>query len=303
MNDQASTLRTMASNTMPMEISAEKQRLQSGIFGKTQTGTRCIAVTGGKGGIGKSNLAVNLSLELGALGNRVTLLDADFGLANADILCGLAPKYHLGHVFAGIKGLDEVVVNISDKVSLIPGGSGIEDLANISGNAREYIFAELQLMEENTDFMLIDTAAGIAENVLGVLLSANEVVVVATPEPTCLVDAYATIKVILRHAPTKPISLVVNNFVGMAEAKQVYQQLNSAVYCFLSSQIEFLGMIPHDSMLSEAVREQVPVVQYAPDCPASRAIRLVAKQFNQQKQKDRDSRIQLQSFWETLANS
>lgn len=303
MYDQASTLRTMTSNTMPMEVSAETHRLQSGSFGKTQSGMRCIAVTGGKGGIGKSNLAVNLSLELGALGNRVTLLDADFGLANADILCGIAPKFHLGHVFAGIKGLDEVVVNISDKVNLIPGGSGIEDLANLSSNAREYIFAELHLMEEKTDFMVIDTAAGISENVLGVLLSATEVVVVATPEPTCLVDAYATIKVILRHSPNKQISLVVNNFVGVAEAKQVYQQLNSAVYCFLNSQIEFLGMVPHDSKVSESVREQVPVVQYAPDCPASRAIRLVAKQLNQQKQKDRDARIQLQSFWESLANS
>lgn len=303
MYDQASTLRIMASNTAPIEVSAEKQHLHTINSGRKLNGTRCVAVTGGKGGIGKSNLAVNLSLELGALGNRVTLLDADFGLANADILCGLAPKFHLGHVFAGVKGLDEVVVNISEKVSLIPGGSGIEDLANLSGNAREYIFAELQLMEENADFMVIDTAAGIAENVLGVLLAASEVVIVATPEPTCLVDAYATIKVILRHAPGKQISLVVNNFVGVAEAKQVYQQLNSAVYCFLSSQIEFLGMIPHDAMLAEAVREQVPVVQYAPDCPASRAIRLVAKQFQQQKQKDRDARLQLQSFWETLAGS
>lgn len=303
MYDQASTLRYMVSNTLSLNQTQEGSvQAKSGLrFEKPQT--RSLAITAGKGGVGKSNFAVNLALSLGSLGNQVTLLDADFGLANADILCGVSPKHHLGHVFAGMKNIDEVSVGIGNNVNLIPGGSGIEDLANISANARSYIFAELQAMEQNLDFMIVDTAAGIAENVLGVLLSASEVIVVATPEPTCIVDAYATIKVILRHSPHKPISLVVNNFVGIGEAKQVFQQLNSAVYSFLGYQIEFLGMIPHDPSISEAVREQTPVVHYAPESPASRAIKLIAKQFNQQKQKGTDFNTEAQSFWEMLSNS
>ena len=120
--------------------------------------------------------------------------------------------------------------------------------------------------------MLIDTAAGIARNVLGILMAAAEVVVVVTPEPTSVVDAYATIKTIFRHAPEKPISIVVNNVTAVGDSEKVFQQLNYAALKFLNRKVEFLGMIPHDSRLSEAVREQIPLVRFAPDAPATRTI-------------------------------
>ena len=303
MNDQASTLRLMTS-TAARPLSADDKQIKTEInsFPKPEK-MRCLAITGGKGGVGKSNLAVNLALELGNLGKKVVLLDADFGLANTDLLCGISPKFHLGHFISGAKELEEIAVKLSEKVSLIPGGSGIEELADFSVNSHSNLFKNLRRMEENLDFMLIDTAAGIGKNVSGILRSAAEVIVVATPDPTSIVDAYATIKTILRHSPNKPISVVVNNVSRLGDAEQVFQQLNSASTRFLNHQIEFLGMIPHDSQLAEAVREQTPVVEYNPHSPASRAIRLIAKQLHNQIQQGFAFPIQTQSFWDTLTNN
>ncbi|MBS1792344.1 MAG: MinD/ParA family protein [Acidobacteria bacterium] len=269
---------------------------------RTTRQTRCLAITGGKGGVGKSNLALNLAFELGALGNHVSLLDADFGLANIDLLCGVSPKFHLGHVISSLKDLEDIRISLTERVSLIPGGSGVEELTKISVNTHPHIFEKLRVLEEEADFMVIDTAAGIAESVVSVLISATEVIVVATPEPTSIVDAYATIKIVLRYAPAKPISIVVNNVVGIGDAEQVFQSLNSAVQNFLGHRIEFLGMIPNDSHIPEAVREQIPLVQLSPDAPSSRAIRLIAKQLFSHKQKDTGLK-EVKSFWDMLAQN
>lgn len=294
MNDQATTLRTIASNALASNLKGKNR--------STSKRRRCLAITGGKGGVGKSNLAVNLALELGALGNKVGLLDADFGLANDDLLCGISPKYHLGHVVAGLKELVDVTFALTENVQLIPGGSGVEELANFSIASRPHIFEQMREMEENLDFMLIDTAAGIADNVSGVLYSAEEIIIVVTPEPTSIVDAYATIKIILRHSPGKPILIVINNTVGIGEAEQVFQSFNAAVRGFLNHHVDFLGMIPRDSQVPEAICEQVPVVQYAPNAPASRAIRLIAKHLHKQNRNDFDF-SEAQSFWDILAKN
>ncbi len=308
MKDQASTLRLMASvSTTPSPLNlanAPAGKVQMEIEQTVLTGRpHYVAITGGKGGVGKSNLSVNLAFELGALGRQIALLDGDFGLANADLLCGVTPKFHLGHVIKGIKELDDVMIKVAENVSLIPSGSGFEDLSNLMFATHSYLFAKLHAMEQRLDFMLIDTAAGIAENVVGVVVSADEIIVVVTPEPTSIVDAYATIKMILRHSPGKLISIVVNSVVGVGDAERVFQQIHSAVRGFLGHEIGFLGMIPYDSLVGEAVREQVPVVQYAPNSPASRAIRLIAKQFHSRKQQDSASSIQAHSFWEMLTRN
>jgi len=300
MIDQASTLRFLATARQNRNMPETQLLTNLRNNAKSIRQPRCIAITGGKGGVGKSNLAVNLAFELGALGDHVSLLDADFGLANIDLLCGVSPKFHLGHVISSLKDLEDIRIGLTDKVSLIPGGSGVEELTKISVNTHPHIFEKLRMMEEDVDFMLIDTAAGIAEGVISVLISAAEIVVVATPEPTSIVDAYATIKIILRYAPSKPVSIVVNNVVGIGDAEQVFNSLNSAVQNFLGHRIEFLGMIPHDPHIPEAVREQVPLVQLSPDAPASRAIRLIAKQLHSHKQKDTGLK-EVRSFWDMLA--
>lgn len=299
MYDQASTLRTLATVS-------KRDMLESQTITKNPAATatlphmRSIAITGGKGGVGKSNIAVNLAIELGLLGDRVSLLDADFGLANIDLLCGISPKFHLGHVVSSLKDLEDIRIQLTDNVTLIPGGSGVEELTKISVMTHPHIFEKLRMMEQGTDIMLVDTAAGIAESVISVLVSASEVVIVATPEPTSIVDAYATIKIVLRYVPTKHISVVVNNVVGIGDAEQVFQSLKSAVKNFLGHHVEFLGMIPHDSNIPEAVREQVPLVQYAPAAPASRAIRLIAKQLHTHKLNATGLK-DIKSFWDNLA--
>ena len=307
MDDQATTLRMLAATaTATATIESDDAEISDddSVFSPTgATTARCIAVTGGKGGVGKSNFSVNVALELGAMGNQVVLLDADFGLANADLLCGVSPKFHLGHVITSNKSLDEVTIEIGENVRLIPGGSGIEELANVSLAKNPSLLTKLREIEETSDFMIIDTAAGIAENVSSVLMAASEIIVVTTPEPTAVVDAYATIKVIVRHSPAKQVSLIVNNVTGVNEAEQVFQQLNTATKRFLQHNIELLGMIPFDSQVSEAVREQMPLVNYSPDTPASRAIRLIARQLHKQLHNDSVYSVQSHSFWHLLSEN
>ncbi|MCC6330152.1 MAG: P-loop NTPase [Acidobacteria bacterium] len=293
MNDQASTLRSMASARKPLAVQRTARNSRA---------SRCIAVTGGKGGVGKSNFAVNLSLELGQLGNQVALLDADFGLANADLLCGVTPKYHLGHVVEGLKTLEEVTVPLSPEVELIPGGSGIEELANFSLSNRPQILEQMREMEEDLDYMVIDTAAGISDAVSGVLAAASEVVIVVTPEPTAIIDAYATIKVMLRRRPGADISVVVNNAVGVGDAENVFQSISTATREFLDHAVGFLGVIPADPNVTEAVRSQVPVTQHTPETPASRAIRLIAKDLHRKARNEATTET-LNSFWERFGGN
>lgn len=301
MKDQASTLRFIASNSPSLGIFEAENQTETERAANRKI--RYAAITSGKGGVGKSNLSVNLALELGALDRKITLLDADFGLANIDLLLNISPQFHLGHVVKGLKDLSDITMNITDNVKLIPSGSGFVDLANITFAVHSYLFTKLRAMEKDQDYILIDTAAGIAENVAGVVISADEVIVVVTPEPTSIVDAYATIKLILRYSPKKQISIVVNSVVGVGDAERVFIQIQSAVRGFLGREIDFLGMIPHDTTVGEAVREQVPIVEYAPSSPAARAVRMIAKQFHNRKSNESNSAIQPRSFWESLADN
>ncbi len=283
MNDQATTLRRLAgAPTLNLHAGLEgvkRQKHRDRV--RSASGVRTIAVTGGKGGVGKSNVAVNVAIELVARGRNVSLLDADLGLANADVLLGLNPQYHLGDVISGQRPLGEVVMQTSSGLRLIPGGSGIEELASMSQDQHRQLISELRTLEAESDYMIIDTAAGIAGNVTGVLRAAAEVVVVTTPDPTAVVDAYALIKVLHGYAPHKPIWVVINDVIGIGDAEQTFAHLRTTTMRFLNHPLEHLGTVPRDPELAEAVREQVPVVEYAPETPASRAFRLIAKHLEQ----------------------
>ncbi|HKX33101.1 MAG TPA: MinD/ParA family protein [Blastocatellia bacterium] len=299
MINQASTLRLMAAiygnqtNTVTSTGAVSPAR-------QPAPRTRSLAITSGKGGVGKSNVAVNVSLELAALGRSVSLLDADLALANADVLLGLNPQYHLGHVISGHRALKEVVIEVDHGLRLIPGGSGIEELANLSQAQHTQLVTELQEIESEADYMIIDTAAGIAENVTGVLRAADEVIVITTPDPTSVVDAYAMIKVLHQQTPSKPIWIIVNDVVGVGDAERIFAQLQAAATRFLDRRLSHLGTIPRDAELAEAVREQVPVVRYAPTTPASRALRLIAKHLDQLSDRMPAVHRPDQSFWSTL---
>lgn len=301
MNDQATTLRLMAAAN-PADPSLPRDLSQT--IAPSSFGVRTIAITSGKGGVGKSNFAVNVALELAGMGRRVSLLDADLGLANADVLFGLNPKYHLGNVLNGQRTLSEIVIEVDENIRLIPGGSGVEELANLSRDQHSRLVSELRAMEDDSDFMLIDTAAGIAENVTGVLRAASEIVIVTTPDPTAVVDAYAIIKVLHQHTPTKQIWVVINDVVGLGDSEQIFSQLKAASERFLGHTIHLLGAVPRDAELARAVREQTPVVNWAPNAPASRAFRLIAKYLDKsQNPPSGVSNISTNSFWSSLTEA
>jgi flagellar biosynthesis protein FlhG len=298
MHDQATTLRRLAParKHAPNLIALTEQSKRPSSVGHP----RSIAITSGKGGVGKSNVAVNVALELARGGWRVSLLDADLALANADVLLGLNPKYHLGHVLSGERSLAEVIVETSDGLRLIPGGSGIEGLANLSQAQQRRFIAELSAMEDESDFLIIDTPAGIAHNVTTILHAASAVIIVTTPDPTAVVDAYATLKVLHRASPAKPVWFVINDVVGIGDAEQTFAQIHAAAKRFLQHPLEHLGTIPRDAELAEAVRRQIPVLYYAPQSPASRSVRLIAKRLEEAHRSSTNAEDKSTSFWQSL---
>lgn len=238
-----------------------------------------IAITSGKGGVGKTNFAVNTALELGLQGLSVALMDADLALANADLLLGVKPTYNLSHVVSEERRLKEIFFPVAPNVNLIPASSGLEQLARLSQAKRNQLVNDLKEIENKTNFILIDTPAGIGSNVINFLCAASDVVVITMPEPTAIIDAYATIKVLHKYSPNKRIWIVVNNVSHFQEAEQVFEQLAKTAAYFLKHKIEYLGAIPIDPELLKAIREQTPVVEYSPNAPSSRSFRVIARRL------------------------
>ncbi|WP_243324797.1 MULTISPECIES: MinD/ParA family protein [Geothrix] len=240
---------------------------------------RVVAITSGKGGVGKSNVTAGLAMTLARQGQRVVVMDANFGLSNLDILLGLSPKYTLEHVLRGEKVLEEILVQGPMGVQILPTGSGLQELTRLDTLSELRLVQGLQRVAETVDWLLIDTAAGIHESVLKLLLAAQEVILVATPEPTSLVDAYAMVKVLHLREPSKPLWLLVNNGHSADEAQETIDQLQEATERFLGKRLQVLGMIPHDPHILQAVRQQRGVVELFPDCPAARAFGVIVRQL------------------------
>jgi flagellar biosynthesis protein FlhG len=236
-----------------------------------------IAVTSGKGGVGKTNIVGNLALALIALNQRVLVFDADLGLANIDIIYGVHPKYNIGHVLSGEMALTDIVADGPQGIKIIPAGSGFMSLTHLTEGQKLHILSEFEVLEDAVDVMLIDTGAGISENVIYFNLAAEECLIVATPEPTSNTDAYAMMKVMSVQYGTKHFKLLVNMVKNEREAKKVYLNLCQAVDRFLNGVLlEYQGYLPKDNRISEAVREQVPFLELFPDSPSSKKIRAIA---------------------------
>lgn len=264
-----------------------------------QTGTRIIAVTSGKGGVGKTNVVANLAANLAEMGKKVVVLDADFGLANLDVLLGLTPRFHLGHVLFGNKSLSEIIVDAPNGFRVIPASSGLQRLSELTVGQRNHLVESFADFDRDTDFFIIDTAAGISRNVTHFLRSAHEVVVVSDPEPTAIVDAYAVIKIILSEQPQKPVRVLINSVRHEDEARDVFRQINSVVKRFLNREVEYLGHIERDHHVPQAVRSQVLVSQRYPNAPASRCFRVLARTVaRQQSSLPSDDSL----VWEQLLN-
>ncbi|HPT84289.1 MAG TPA: MinD/ParA family protein, partial [Limnochordia bacterium] len=238
--------------------------------------SRIIAVTSGKGGVGKTNLAVNLALALCQMNYRVVLIDVDLGLANVDIVLGITPKYNLGHVMQGDKTLQEIIVEGPLGLKIISGGSGITELANLNGWRLEAFVASFEQLNQEFDFVILDTGAGVHRTVISFVLAATDIVVVTTPEPTAITDAYGLLKIIHQRAPHAKVRLVVNMAKSPAEAEMVAERLNSVLREFVHWEVDYAGYILTESHVGRAIAEQQPILLSFPSSMASRSIKRIA---------------------------
>ncbi|MCP3905450.1 MAG: MinD/ParA family protein [Planctomycetes bacterium] len=244
---------------------------------------RAIAVTSGKGGVGKSNLAVNLAVTLGRLGRKVCLLDADLGMANADVLCNLKPKRTLHHVVTGRARLAEVMLLGPGGFRLIPGASGVAGMADLGPRERGLVLQQLAVLDRVADIIIIDCAAGISTNVLAFAAAAHTTLLATTSEPPAVTDAYGMVKSLVRVAPDARMQLVVNmvehGTAGTEEALGVHGRMNRVTQAFLKRSIDYGGAIPHDPAVGAAVRHRLPFTLFAPGSPATHAVTGIARRL------------------------
>ena len=235
-----------------------------------------IAVTGGKGGTGKSSVAVNLATGLTQAGRRTLLLDGDLGLANLDVLLGLTPRCTLEHVLRGERRLEEIIVQTGSGVRVVPGASGVARLATLSSSEQAGLIQAFGALPEPLDVLIVDTAAGISETVLQFCQSAQQVLVVLRDEPTSLTDSYALIKVLSRQRGVRQFRVLANMTRNVGQGEAVFRRLQRVTDRYLTVSLDFVGEIPEDGALAKSVQAQRPVLELYPGCPASQAFRRLA---------------------------
>src|SRR4051794_40982960 len=238
-----------------------------------------LAITSGKGGVGKTNVVVNLAAALARLGKRVGVIDADFGLGNIDVVLGLTPAFHLGHCLAGDKTLEEITVTGPLGIRIVPAGTGIRGMTSLTPEQWQRLGSLVTRIAADLDLLLIDTAAGISNNVIDLLSLADRVVIVPSPDPAAIVDAYAVVKILTGTAPGRELGIVVNSVRDGDEAAVVFRQLDIAASRFLGRGLKFHGFVVQDPALRDAILGQHPIVDYMPQAPSSRCFRVLASRF------------------------
>jgi flagellar biosynthesis protein FlhG len=241
---------------------------------------RVVTVTSGKGGVGKSNLAVNLAIWLSRAGQRVIIFDADFGLANVEVMFGAIPKYNLSDFIYRGKSIQEIITRGPLDIGFISGGSGIMGLNNLDYEQIRYLVQSISELNKIADFIIIDTGAGVSDQVLEFVMASPEVLLVATPDPSSMTDAYSLLKALYRNphfvASGTSIHVVSNRVNSQEEGTAVYNKLNSVVSQFLHGSLDYLGMIPQDPALEQAVRQQKTVSMLDQNAKSSRAFEVIA---------------------------
>lgn len=276
--DQASELRRLMQGVDARPDAARHARARAAAASPPRA--RLLAITSGKGGVGKTNLSVNLAVRLAKMGRRVALLDADLGLANADVLCNVPVRAHMAHVIAGRKRLEDALIDAPGGFTLVPGASGLAQMANLAPAERQRVTEMMRELATQYDVVLIDTGAGIGPNVMSFLLAADELLVVSTPEPTSITDAYALIKALCRQRENVNVSLLVNMVRDRNEARQVYERINAVCKRFLGLSVGDAGHVVSDARVQGAVRRRVPFVLEMPDAPASLCIGRLAHKLD-----------------------
>ena len=274
-----------------MDQAEQLRRIIKGRAPQKRPLARVITVTSGKGGVGKSNTAINLAIQLRRIGQKVIILDADFGLANIEIMFGAVPKHNLCDLIYQGKSIKDIITWGPMEVGFISGGSGITGLSNLNRDELSYIIENLSELDEMADTIIVDTGAGIADAVLEFLVASGEILLVTTPEPTSITDSYSLLKALSRHpryhTETTQIMVLANKVTGEAQAQALYAKLETVVERYLKVPISYLGMIPQDPQLAKAVMQQTPVSLEMPRARSAIAYELiVAKLTNRELNKN-----------------
>ena len=281
MQDQAEKLRQLMGN-LQSPARVDHPTLAGG-------NARVIAVTSGKGGVGKSNISVNLALLLAQKGKRVLLVDADMGLANVDVLLGMIPQFTLVNVLNGQKKLSEIIIEGPLGIRLVASGSGgVQELADLNETQRNNFLQSLSDLQSDADIVLIDTGAGLHRNVLAFVLAAEEILLVTTPEPTALMDAYGMIKIAQREKKNPRIKVLVNMATNQAEADEAGKKLSILSKRFLNLEVQYLGFVLRDLGVIKSVREQKPIVLSNPLNPFAVSLSRMTDQLLSHHEKDED---------------
>jgi len=237
---------------------------------------RVIAVTSGKGGVGKTNLSVNLGVALSQMGRRVALLDADMGLANVDILLGLSPKYNLSHVLQGEKTLEDIMLTGPAGLKVIPASSGVQQMSELNNIEQAGVIRAFSEIDQNLDVLIVDTAAGISSSVVNFARACQEIIVVVCDEPTSLTDAYAYIKLLNRDYGLNKFHVVANMVQSVQQGQQLFNKLCKVSEKYLDVTLSYTGAVPFDEYLRKSVQKQTPVLEAFPRSKAALAIRNLA---------------------------
>ncbi|MFW6264560.1 MAG: MinD/ParA family protein [Bacillota bacterium] len=267
MNDQATNLRK--------KVAAKAKQ------------TRIIAIASGKGGVGKSNITVNLGLALQEMGKKVLLLDADLGMANLDILLGLTPRYNLSHVLKGKCRFEEALLDGPGGIDILAGTSGVDDLINISSTEVKRLIEASSQMDNNYDIIIIDIGAGIHFSIINFIMACDEAVIVLTPEPTAIMDAYSLIKYLAKQKYKQKISLLINQISTTKEGSNVASRMKKVINDYLKLDIEIMGYIPYDDNVKQSVKQQTPFIISYPKSKAVDSLKSVAsKMLNRAEEED-----------------
>jgi len=261
---------------------------------------RVISVGSGKGGVGKTNVVANLAFAFTRLDRKVLVFDADLGLANIDILLGLTPQYNIQHLLNREKGVFEILTRGPGGMAVLPASSGVLELVDLNESQKLFLLNELDLVAGTVDILLIDTAAGISSNVLYFNLAAEESIVVVTPEPTSITDAYALIKVLATKYKKDRFTLLINSAQNGQEAKETFGKISRAVDRFLGGiSVDYLGFVPFDDKIPQAVKKQRPVLEAFPQALSSRSFMEMARELIERPPTPR-TQGQVQFFWQHL---
>lgn len=261
---------------MPTDKSRDDQAARLRDLKQGPHPVRVIAVTSGKGGVGKTNVSVNLATAMAAAGKRTMLLDADLGLANVDVLLGLQPTYNLQHVLSGDCSLNEVILTTAGGLKVVPAASGTQRMAELSPAEHAGLIRAFSDLSDDLDVLVVDTAAGIADSVMSFARASQEVVVVVCDEPASITDAYALIKVMSRDHGVSRFQILANMTRSAAEGQALYRKLSRVTERFLDVNLHYLGAVPHDEFLRKAVQKQAPVVDAFPRSKSAQAFKILA---------------------------